>query len=183
GALAQYGAVLVDTRRAWVDEHRDEFARVCNAIGETGTVSLEYETQVERGANTREALVLALRDSRARDIQRCMTSAGPHRDDLIITIDGRDARAFGSSGQQRTAGIALRLLEARTLRAATGCHPVLLLDDPFAELDASRTQRTLELLASDGEGQVILAVPRADEIPPHFARLPRWRMCAGVVTT
>ena len=183
GALSQYGAVLVDARRAWVDEHRAEFASVCTAIGEPGAVSLEYKSDALEGSNAGARLAQLLRESRARDIQRCMTSAGPHRDDLIVSIDGRDARPFGSSGQQRTAGIALRLLEARTLRAATGCRPVLLLDDPFAELDLSRAQRTLEMLAADGAGQVILAVPRADEIPAHFARLPRWRVHAGVVTT
>lgn len=182
-ALAQHGAGLVVARRAWVDEHRGEFARLCRTVGEIGAVTLDYATTIPPSDDTRDALAAMLRDARTRDAQRGMTTVGPHRDDLAIAIDARDARTFGSSGQQRTAGIALRLLEARTLRAATGSHPLLLLDDPFAELDATRTARTLELLAHDGAGQVVLAVPRADEIPAHFARLARWRMRAGTVTT
>jgi recombinational DNA repair ATPase RecF len=59
---------------------------------------------------------------------------------------------------------------------------VVLLDDPFAELDARRAGRILDLLNGQGAGQTILAVPRETDIPPDLTRLERWRIAAGVLT-
>ena len=98
------------------------------------------------------ALAAALADKRAHDMRRGLTHAGPHRDDLVITLDGRELRTFGSAGQQRTAAIALRMLEAATFHERTGRAPLFLLDDPFAELDARRAARVLDLLTRDGLG-------------------------------
>ena len=102
-----------------------------------------------------------------------------HRDDLALTLDGHDLRVVGSAGQQRTAAIVLRLLEAATHQGATGVMPLLLLDDPFAELDRGRTERILALLDGIGDGQHLVCVPRADEIPTRFTRLARWTVRAG----
>ena len=115
-------------------------------------------------------------------MRRGLTHAGPHRDDLALTLDGRELRAFGSAGQQRTAAIALRLLEAETLDQRLGAAPLFLLDDPFAELDVRRSARILELLAEQGMGQTLLTVPRESDIPPALTGLARWRIAAGVVT-
>ncbi|MBA3406225.1 MAG: hypothetical protein H0U13_16340 [Gemmatimonadaceae bacterium] len=110
-----------------------------------------------------------------------MTHSGPHRDDLALTLNGRELRLFGSAGQQRTAAIALRMLESATLREARGIEPLLLLDDPFAELDARRSARILDLLRSAGLGQTILVVPRESDIPPELLDLERRGIHAGVV--
>lgn len=180
-ALAQHGAGLVAARRAWVREHTAEFARLCAAIGEERQAALAYESDVGDDGHPAERIAELLERNRSRDTLRGTTTVGPHRDDLTITLDERDARTFGSAGQQRTGAIALRLLEARTLRAGGRGQPVLLLDDPFAELDATRTSRTLALLAAEEPGQVVLAVPREDEIPARFERLARWRVRNGVI--
>jgi DNA replication and repair protein RecF len=124
----------------------------------------------------------ALASHRAADLRRGITHAGPHRDDLDLALDGHPLRGFGSAGQQRTASIALRLLEAATLRAA-GSAPLVLLDDPFAELDAHRAARILELLGTSGVAhQTILAVPRPADIPLEMTSLPRYRIVDGVVS-
>ena len=68
------------------------------------------------------------------------------------------------------------------MRAAGASEPVVLLDDPFAELDARRAARILELLGSEGRGQTLLAVPRATDIPIGLTRLERWRVSDGAVT-
>jgi recombinational DNA repair ATPase RecF len=92
-----------------------------------------------------------------------------------------DVRLYGSAGQQRTAAIALRLLEATTLRDASGAEPLFLLDDPFAELDARRAHRILELLGDAGLGQTVLVVPRATDIPTELTRLERTTIRDGVL--
>jgi DNA replication and repair protein RecF len=99
----------------------------------------------------------------------------------MVSPDGaaRDLRTFGSAGQQRTAAIALRMLEAATLRDRGGAEPLLLLDDPFAELDAGRAQRILALLGEAGMGQTLLVVPREADIPRGLTRLERRRVTGG----
>lgn len=178
--LAEAGAVLWRARRTWVRTHADDFASLCSTIGEEGRSALRYVTPLDcEDPAVEQALLEALARRRALDVQRGMTHAGPHRDDLELTLNGRDLRTFGSAGQQRTAAIALRLLEAATLRAAAGAEPIVLLDDPFAELDQRRTAHILQLLQGDGRGQTILAVPRATDIPSDLTRLDRWQVHEG----
>jgi DNA replication and repair protein RecF len=182
-ALAEHGAVLVEERRAWVAEGAAEFARLCAVIGERAAMGIEYESPLVEAPDVRAALADALRRGREHDARRTMTHAGPHRDDLSVTLGARDLRSVGSAGQHRTAAIALRLLEAATFRVRRGAQPVLLLDDPFAELDRTRASRVLELLeesSAKGLGQTIVCVPRADEIPRAFTRLERWHVRDGV---
>ena len=182
-ALAEHGAVMIEHRRAWVAAHRDDFARHCTAIGERGRPTLGYTSTLADADDPRAALRAQLERQRQHDIRRCLTHAGPHRDDLVLSLDGHELRSVGSAGQQRTAAIVLRLLEAATHRNAKGVTPVLLLDDPFAELDRRRTARILALLADVGTGQCVLCVPREDDIPARFTRLARWRVRDGGFAT
>ena len=179
--LAEHGAVLWQHRLAWAAEYGPRFAERCLAIGEHVPVALRYDPSLADATDLREALERALADKRALDLRRGLTHVGPHRDDLGLTIEGRDLRTFGSAGQQRTAAFALRILEAETLRERRGRTPLFLLDDPFAELDARRSSRIVELLASAGLGQTILAVPRESDIPADLPQLERFRVQGGVV--
>ena len=79
-----------------------------------------------------------LKQNRRNDILNKTTSAGPHRDDLDIRINGISARSFGSQGQQRSCAVALKLGEAAVMKETTGEQPVVLLDDVMSELDAGR---------------------------------------------
>jgi DNA replication and repair protein RecF len=180
--LAEHGAALVRARRAWVKQVAGRFAERCAAIGERGNPGLNYQTTVDPNAESVElALADALAAKRASDLRYGLTQVGPHRDDLGMLLNDRELRAFGSAGQQRTAAIALRTLEAETLRDARGASPVFLLDDPFAELDAHRATRVLSLLSAFGLGQTVLAVPRDSDIPSELIDLPRYRVAAGTV--
>jgi len=184
--LAEHGAVLWRERVRWTERAAGRFAELCAAIGEQAPVEMRYTTALEPDSTEVDEVVRALTRSleqkRALDMRRGLTHAGPHRDDLALTLDGRELRAFGSAGQQRTAAIALRLLEAETLHHRLGAAPLFLLDDPFAELDARRSSRILELLAAQGMGQTLLTVPRESDIPPALTGLARWRIAAGVIS-
>jgi len=184
--LAEHGAVLWRERVMWVEQSARRFAELCTSIGEQSAVTMRYATPLEPSSVdadvVAQALATALEQKRGLDIRRCLTHAGPHRDDLVLTLDGRELRAFGSAGQQRTAAIALRLLEAETLRSRLGAAPIFLLDDPFAELDVRRSANILELLAEQGMGQTLLTVPRESDIPPALTTLRRWRIAGGVVS-
>jgi DNA replication and repair protein RecF len=185
-ALAEHGATIWSARQAWIASVRDRFEALCRAIGENERVHLRYATSLDGREDPALALAVAFEERRSHDLARGLTQVGPHRDDLTITITGpdgvdRELRVFGSAGQQRTAAIALRMLEAATFTEHMGRAPVFLLDDPFAELDAGRSARMLELLTRDGLGQTMLAVPREDDIPAEFTGLARFRVVSGRV--
>jgi len=187
-ALAQHGALLWAERVSWVERVAEDFTRLCTRIGERGIARMRYATSASAVPRSRAStldlaahLAESLEAQRQVDLRRGLTHVGPHRDDLELTLDGHPLRAFGSAGQQRTASIALRLLESATLRAA-GSAPLVLLDDPFAELDATRAARILDLLESSGIAhQTILAVPRSNDIPREMTSLPRSRIVDGVI--
>ncbi|HEY8164746.1 MAG TPA: DNA replication and repair protein RecF [Gemmatimonadaceae bacterium] len=180
-ALADNGAMIACERRKWVADAASEFARLCAAIGEEEPARMEYVSATAEIGDARETLARSLEQNRLNDIRRGLTTSGPHRDDVLITLSGRDIRSFGSAGQQRTAATALRMLEASSLREHSGREPVLLLDDPFAELDTRRAGRIQELLTSSGLGQTILAVPREADIPADLLSLERLRIRAGTI--
>jgi DNA replication and repair protein RecF len=180
-ALAENGTVLIEERSAWVAEYAAEFTRLCSTIGERGTASMKYMSPFADSEARYDVLLAAFAEKRALDMKRGMTHVGPHRDELEITLDGHELRLFGSAGQQRTAAIALRMLEAATLRKHSGVEPLLLLDDPFAELDLRRASKILTLLKKGGLGQTILAVPRESDIPPGLMNLDRFLIKDGVL--
>ncbi|MBI4513593.1 MAG: DNA replication and repair protein RecF [Gemmatimonadetes bacterium] len=169
--LVTWGAVIVRDRARWVRDNADAFARHYAAISGSGPARLVYvsgwkdagpEDDVEEW---RRSYGAALERTRHADRLRRWTRVGPHRDDLAIELsdrtgargEGLDLRVYGSGGEQRTAALALRLTEAEWLRGAMGCEPLALLDDVFGELDRQRVRRVLELLGSEGRGQVILS--------------------------
>ena len=113
-----------------------------------------------------ELLRAALEARRRAEIERGVTLVGPHRDDWQLTIEGLDARTQASQGEQRTLALALRLAGRGVVRELTGTPPVLLLDDVFSELDASRSSALVRNLPP---GQTLLttagAIPRRRRAP------------------
>lgn len=178
-ALARSGAEVVAGRLAWVAARREDFEREMAALGESGnSISLGYRG--EPALADAEGWPAILEQARSRDEARTVTTTGPHRDDLDLRVGGRSLRDFGSSGQQRTAAIALKLLELATIESARGESPALLLDDVFAELDGERRARLPRRLFTERRVQVFLTSPRADEVPAGL-ELPVWRMENGQV--
>ncbi|RYG34794.1 DNA replication and repair protein RecF [bacterium] len=109
--IAEHGAKIRDSRRDYVSTLSPEVSEAHTRMGEGEKVGLRY---VERDDAHDETWMLeALARSRHNDVGRGGTSVGPHRDDLEVLVDGREARLFGSGGQQRTAVIALKLGPAR----------------------------------------------------------------------
>ena len=90
-----------------------------------------------------------------KDIESRSTSIGPHRDDIIMTINNKDVKTYGSQGQQRTVVLSIKLAEVELIKNEKGSYPVLLLDDVFSELDEDRRKY---LIRSFREMQTLITV-------------------------
>ena len=102
------------------------------------TFRLAYHSSVKEEDRIGEALCRMLRENREDDIRMGMTSLGPHRDDLALTLDRNQMKQYASQGQIRTAALSLKLGQMKILRDLSGEEPVLLLDDVMSELDRRR---------------------------------------------
>ncbi len=171
GPLSTAGTALVRWRLEWVAIAAEQFAAELESLGEHGPATLRYQGEPELA--DRGAWDTVLADSLPDDCARQATTVGPHRHDLVLEIGGRRLRDYGSTGQQRSAAIALKLIEIASLRSARGTEPALLLDDVFAELDAERQSRLAGRLLDSNERQVFITTPRREELPSNLD-LPVW---------
>lgn len=185
--LVSAGTSVMQVRSEWAAERADGFSRYHQAISGGPGARLEYRSSVgqpgaEAGAwesRFREALAAA----EERERQQGRTLVGPHRDDLELSSavadeEDRAIRRFGSGGQQRTAALALRLVEADTLRDRAGVEPIYLLDDVFAELDRERSVSLLELLEEGRSGQAVLTAPKPADVALRGG-LEEWGISRG----
>jgi len=191
--LARAGAAVIAARRAWIERGAEPFASYYARVACEGRVRLAYRSSVplEGAASTAEiaeAFSSALASGAERDRRFGTTGVGPHRDDVRIEMESRgggapvDLREYGSGGQRRTAALALRLVEARTIRERRGLMPLLLLDDVFAELDAGRSERVMEVMEGEHAGQVVLTAPKEADVRLKRDVLARWRIAEGRIS-
>jgi DNA replication and repair protein RecF len=182
-ALASAAAEVTAARQKWTAEYEAPFSRCHEAVAGGQRAQIEYEPSVELGgarslAELEAAYLDALAVSAGRERRMGVTVVGPHRDELGLRIEDGDGwldvRRFGSGGQRRTAAFALRIVEAQTIRAARGREPIVLLDDLFAELDASRSERVLDFIEQQEAGQVILTAPKESDVRFRSDSLSRW---------
>lgn len=108
-----------------------------------------------------EQVALRQLQLRQAELEAGMCLVGAHKDDLIITINGADARSFASQGQTRTAALSIKMAERELFCAETGESPVLLLDDVLSELDAMRQEFVLNRI---GGGQTLITCCEDDSI-------------------
>lgn len=109
---------------------------------------LRYEQPYGKEIMTDEDwYIRKLAEARKEDQRLFHTSVGPHRDDIVFEINGKNLARFGSQGQQRTAILSLKLSELEFIREETREYPVLLLDDVCSELDSERKKKLFNFLS------------------------------------
>jgi DNA replication and repair protein RecF len=155
--LVESGEAFADARAALVAELAPVLdTAYAQVAGRSAPVALVYDAPWRVGG-----LAAALEEVRRDELRRGVSLVGPHRDDLVITIDGLPSRTHASQGEQRSLALALRLAAHRVVTEATGSAPILLLDDVFSELDPDRSAA---LLAHLPTGQTVLS--SASGLPP-----------------
>ncbi len=144
--------------------------------------ALPVETPVDRSHLSldvvRERFLERLRAGRRGDIARGVTTAGPHRDELLFLANGINLGHYGSRGQVRTAVLALKLAESEWMRQRTGEWPILLLDEMLAELDPPRRDDLLQRLLHSR--QAFATTTDLEAFPASFIHEVRlWRIRSG----
>ena len=162
--LLVWDAKLVATGEALADARLELIGDLSPALG------LAYDDVAGEAAHVQavyeapwrdHGLAAALEAVRRDELRRGTSLVGPHRDELLLTIDGMPSRTHASQGEQRSLALALRLAAHRVVTEATGTPPILLLDDVFSELDPDRSWA---LLAHLPPGQTLLS--SAIGLPP-----------------
>ena len=139
--LADAGYELIRYRKEFTEMLSEEAGEIMRKIsGGRENLTIEYRTSCDfvTAPEGREILYKQFYHHRDRDIYNGSQSIGPHRDDLEFYINGKDAKKYGSQGQQRTIALSLKLAEIRIARQLLEESPVLLLDDVLSELDLER---------------------------------------------
>jgi DNA replication and repair protein RecF len=117
----------------------------CPSIDLDGPINLDDSINLNR-VTIKDIFNLKIKQGFKKDLLLKTTFIGPHRDDLLITINGKDLRSFGSQGQQRIAAICLKLCEIHILEEKLRKIPILLLDDVLSELDNERRNKLIEII-------------------------------------
>lgn len=126
--------------------------------------SLAMEELIKHDGSLEALLRSALDQTQTEERQRGFTLIGPHRDDLIATLNGQDVRAFASQGQTRAFILAMKISEIVYLEERYHFAPILLLDDVSSELDRERNRFLFDFLKKRGEGQVFITTTHRDHI-------------------
>jgi len=155
--LVDVGEALADARAALIEDLAPVLTSSYDHVaGQMAHVGAVYEAPWRQAG-----LGAALEAVRRDELRRGTSLVGPHRDELLLTIDGMPARTHASQGEQRSLALALRLAAHQVVTDSTGTPPILLLDDVFSELDPDRSWA---LLAHLPVGQTLLS--SATGLPP-----------------
>jgi DNA replication and repair protein RecF len=186
--LVALGAELIDQRVALVDELASPLADAYRSIvdddhaprlrpllsidgADPDDETADVGGSTDPRADTRARFTEALRVLRPKELERGVTLAGPHRDDVELLLNGLPAKGYASHGESWSFALALRLASAELLRRdSTTGDPVLVLDDVFAELDRMRRERLAAAIG--GFEQVLVTAAVLEDVPePLIARI------------
>jgi DNA replication and repair protein RecF len=158
--VAALGAALVAARTETLTALEPGFREVAGELG-LADAALVYEGEPPTTAELEARL--------ERDVERAITSIGPHLHDVRLLSASRDLRGFGSQGEQRLTVLSLLLAEAKLLAARRNAQPLLLLDDVLSELDPSRRRVLAGLVAE--MGQTVVTATQRSALPVEPAQL------------
>lgn len=141
--LVDFGERIISAREAFLLRLDIIAAEKTKALtGDKDSLKTRYQKNCAVGEFAER-----LQKNTDRDIYLGSTQYGPHKDDIIFSIDGKEVKQFGSQGQQRTTALAIKLAEIDLIQEETGESPILLLDDVLSELDEHRQKFLLESVA------------------------------------
>ena len=164
--LCEYGNLIFAERQAFVERFVPVFRNYYSLIAGSGEeAGLAYRSQLQERPFDRMLAETAQKD---RFLQ--YTSAGTHKDDLQLLLDGHPIRQCGSQGQQKSYLLALRLSQLHCIADIRHTCPILLLDDIFDKLDHERVTRLMTVVGTENFGQVFLSDTHHGRVRELFAQ-------------
>lgn len=166
--LSEYGSYILEKRIKYI-EKLNEYADSIHSDITQGRESIrfEYLMQLKESDNLKENLYNLIKANRNKDIEKKVTSVGPHRDDFSILINDIDVKTFGSQGQQRTSVLTIKFASLNIIKEIIGEYPLLLLDDVLSELDIKRQEY---ILKSIEEMQTLITCTGIVDIKKHLKK-------------
>jgi DNA replication and repair protein RecF len=159
GELVRLGDLLTGGRSTLIESLQPYWTSELKNLG-----AVEATLGFFRGWSRDQSLGESLAAHRTSDRERGITSVGPHRFEVLLRLDGRPVREVVSRGQQKLLGVAMALSMARYIATVADRTPTLLLDDPAAELDLSRTEALLETVRGLGAQLIVTALHPQDRV-------------------
>lgn len=142
--MSKFASLIIKERLNYIKKLNDQGKIIHNEITSNNeSIDFKYITEVKDFNNIENDFIKLLRENRRKDLEKGITSIGPHRDDFSIFINNIDTRKFGSQGQQRTAVLSTKFASLEIIKEKVGEYPVLLLDDVLSELDLKRQKYIL----------------------------------------
>jgi DNA replication and repair protein RecF len=162
--LQKAGAMIIETRMVFAEALEklvtEHYRYLCGPDREA--IVLRYRASTDKKADIKAALSEGFDKTRAEDIKRGITTFGPHREDIILALEGRDMRTFASQGQIRAAALSMKLSEISLLTRKHAEAPILLLDDVMSELDMKRRALLMDFIKGI---QTIVTCTDASDFP------------------
>jgi DNA replication and repair protein RecF len=160
--LSTLAVATIEARQRFIERLMPALSRAFAEITRTGlTATVRYASKLV--STTAEGIVQLLREGRARDLGSGSTQIGPHRDDVVLELEAREAGSFASQGQLRAIMLAWKTAELVILGSAHDDPPILLLDDVSSELDPQRNEFLFEHLANLA-GQCFITTTHRDHV-------------------
>ncbi len=181
--LSHLGAAVLSRRMDLLERLEPRLSALYADLGDRAeSLGTRYESAalgvlgLADAPGLQERLGEALAAARHGDMERRVTTVGPHRDEIVFLVSDRDLRTRASQGEQRTVALGLRVAAYELMIEVRGVTPVLVLDDVFSELDPGRSRRLVDKLPG---GQVFVSTAREEEVPVVGTR---WTVADGSVT-
>lgn len=176
-SLANYGCKIIAARRRFVETFAPLVLQAYRDISaSSSSLQLTYQSQLAAGELTPENYLNLLSASQGLELRRKQTQVGPHRDDFVFDIDGRELRHFGSRGEHKSTLLALKMAEATYFKDKSANAPLILLDDLQSELDAMRLAAALRHFQKFGQLFVTALAPLEESVR---AQAVRYEVIAG----
>jgi len=166
--LIEHAAILLERRFVFLDLLKDWATPIHHGIShQLEKLEIKYDATIEVSEKENKERIETIyrnkfSDMREKEIERGTTLIGPHRDDLIFYVNGKDVQTYGSQGQQRTTALSVKLAEIELIYKEVGEYPILLLDDVLSELDDSRQSHLLNTI--QGKVQTFVSTTSVDGI-------------------
>ena len=165
-SMAEYASYIYLMREEYIEKLSVHAERIMREISdEREALTVSYKSDIGAGHRDRAHIAEMYREVFARDLSReCaagVTLHGPHRDDVPMLINGKEARSFASQGQQRSIVLSLKLAEGEVIRELFSEYPVFLFDDVLSELDG---KRRAYVLSGTSDKQVIITSCEPEEL-------------------